>query len=273
MKIPSSDPPSAHQIGPDDVTWYSFTVCIGQVDCQPNIHWVYVGSGGLLTKYSFTVCRGQVDCWSNIHSPYAGIRWITEQIFIHCLHGSGGLLTKYSFTICRGQVNHRPHIRWLSERVRRIADRIFIHRMQGSGGLLTKYSFTICGGQVDCWPNIHSPYAGVRGITNWIFSDHWWACYLANCGFSHFSHFLALSRTCKNNHMSTWHVMDNTWPFPTHSNTIRSFPSDILIMWSIVWFNHAGSPSRHFQTRQDSRPQGTSKIYTIGLSLPSPSAC
>ena len=70
----------------------------------------------------------------------------------------------------------------------------------------------------------------------------WWAHYLANCGFSHF---LALSRMRKNDHVSMWHAMDNTWPFPTHSDAIWSFPSDISIMQSIVRFNHTGSPSCH----------------------------
>jgi hypothetical protein len=99
---------------------------------------------------------GQADCWLNIYSVYAGLRRITDCIFIWCMQGSGGLQTGYSFSI------------W--------------HR---SGGLLTEYSFSVCRGQADywpdihsaygigqadCWLNIHSVYAGVRRITDRIFS-------------------------------------------------------------------------------------------------------
>jgi hypothetical protein len=43
-------------------------------------------SSGLLTEYSFGVCRGLVDFQLNIQLVCAGIRRITDQIFIWCMH-------------------------------------------------------------------------------------------------------------------------------------------------------------------------------------------
>ena len=72
----------------------------------------------------------------------------------------------------------------------------------------------------------------------------WWARYLANRGFSQFLHFLTRSWTRRSDHVNTWHATANTWLIPTHSNTIRFFPNEILIKRSIVRFNRAGLPSR-----------------------------
>jgi hypothetical protein len=49
-----------------------------------------------LIRYSFGIWRGLADYWLNIQSVYAGVRWITDQIFIPCMHGSGGLPIGYS---------------------------------------------------------------------------------------------------------------------------------------------------------------------------------
>jgi hypothetical protein len=67
----------------------------------------------------------------------------------------------------------------------------------------------------------------------------------ANCAFSHFLHFIALSRMRMSDHKNTWHATDDTWLILTYSDAVQSFPHDISIMQSIVWFNRAGSPSHH----------------------------
>ena len=145
------------------LTKYSLSVCRGQADF----------------KYSFTVCMGQADCRPNIHWVYVGVRWITDQIFIHHKQGSGGSLIEYSLSVCRGQADRWLDIHSPYAGVRRIADWIFIHRKQGSGGLLTEYWFNVCRGQADFKysftgqadhrMNIQWVYVGVRRIADRIF--------------------------------------------------------------------------------------------------------
>ena len=48
-----------------------------------------------------------------------------------------------------------------------------------------------------------------------------------------------------NDHVNMWHATDNTWPFPNYSDAIRSFLSDVSIIWSFVWFNCTGLPCCH----------------------------
>ena len=67
-------------------TEYSFSVYMVQADYRRNTQLVYARSGGLLTEYSFGVCRGPVDFRLNIQLVCAGIRRITDQIFIWCMH-------------------------------------------------------------------------------------------------------------------------------------------------------------------------------------------
>ena len=55
------------------------------------------GSGGLLTEYSFGVCRGPADFRLNIWLVCAGIRQITDQIFIWCMHKQ---ITNWIFIYC-----------------------------------------------------------------------------------------------------------------------------------------------------------------------------
>ena len=97
--------------------------------------------GGFPTEYSFDVHRDQADYWLNIHLVYKWVRRIADWIFIQCMQDSAGLLTVYSFGLCRGQADYWPDI----------------HSAYGIG-------------QADCWLNIHSVYAGVRRITDRIFS-------------------------------------------------------------------------------------------------------
>jgi hypothetical protein len=98
--------------------------------------------GGFPTEYSFDVHRDQADYWLNIHLVYKWVRRIADRIFIQCMQDSAGLLTGYSFGVCRGQADYWPDI----------------HLAYGIG-------------QVDCWLNIHSVYAGMRRITDRIFSQ------------------------------------------------------------------------------------------------------
>jgi len=83
----------------------------------------------------------EADFQLNIHLMYTGIRRITNWIFIWCINGSGRLLTEYLFSVCRTPLDY-----WLD-----------IHSAYGIG-------------QADCWLNIHSVYAGIRWITDRIFS-------------------------------------------------------------------------------------------------------
>ena len=97
--------------------------------------------GGFPTEYSFDVHRDQVDYWLNIHLVYKWVRRIADWIFIQCMQDSAGLLTVYSFGLCRGQADYWPDI----------------HSAYGIG-------------QADWWLNIHPVYAGIRWITDRIFS-------------------------------------------------------------------------------------------------------
>ena len=123
--------------------------------------WCTLGSGGLATKYSFSVCRGQVDYWPNIHWVFECVWQITEWTFIGCINGSGGLLTGYSFSVwhrsgglltkysvgvCRDPADYQGQADYWP----------VIHSVYGIG-------------QADFWPNIHLVYAGIRRIPDWIF--------------------------------------------------------------------------------------------------------
>jgi hypothetical protein len=55
------------------------------------------GSGGLLTEYSFGVGRGPADFRLNIQLVCAGIRQITDQICIWCMHKQ---ITNWIFIDC-----------------------------------------------------------------------------------------------------------------------------------------------------------------------------
>ena len=108
-------------------TEYSFSVYRVQADYRLNIQLVYAGvwwitdqifiwcmqgSSGFPTKYSVGVCRdpadfpteysfsvwmGQADCQLNIQLVCAGIQWITDQIFIWCMHKQ---ITNWIFIDC-----------------------------------------------------------------------------------------------------------------------------------------------------------------------------
>jgi hypothetical protein len=149
--FPTSDKLYITQLLP---TEYSINITNGSGRYQYNKQWMYIYG---------------VDIRPNIHLTYTGIRWISDWIFIWCMHGSGGFLTKYSFSVCRGQANCRPNIHLVNAGIRQIADQIFIWWMQGSGGLLTKYSFGECRGQADFQLNIQLVCAGIRWITDQIF--------------------------------------------------------------------------------------------------------
>jgi hypothetical protein len=55
------------------------------------------GSGGLLTEYSFSVYKVQADCQLNIQLVCAGIRRITDQTIIWCMHRQ---MTNWIFINC-----------------------------------------------------------------------------------------------------------------------------------------------------------------------------
>jgi hypothetical protein len=55
------------------------------------------GSSGLMTEYSFNVYRVQADDQLNIQLVCAGIRRITDQIFIWCMHQE---ITNWIFINC-----------------------------------------------------------------------------------------------------------------------------------------------------------------------------